>query len=78
VGEDPRRQITRAWRLALTREPTEEEVREALAFLAGQAETFRARPLGAGKVSPRFRALTSFCHALLSSNAFLYNGPTKC
>jgi hypothetical protein len=72
VGEDPRRQVTRAWRLALTREPTEEEVREALAFLAGQAETFGGGPQAAGKALPRLRALASFCHALISSNAFLY------
>jgi hypothetical protein len=72
VGEDARRQVARAWRLAFTRDPTEEEVREAVAFLAAQAKTF-GTGAPAGTASPRLRALASFCHALISSSAFLYD-----
>ena len=56
-------------RLAFAAEPKEKELSAAVAFLTGQAETFKTRGT---KGDPREPALTSFCQALLSANAFLY------
>ncbi len=59
-------QIRLAYRIALTREPSEAEVQSAQEFI---------RTLEAGWKSdktPRERALTDFCHALINSAAFLY------
>src|SRR5262249_49169087 len=43
-GAEPRAQVLHAWRLAFGREPAEAEVKDALTFLAAQAEHFRAHP----------------------------------
>ncbi len=67
AGADPRAQVERAWRLAFATEPGEKQVREAVEFLAGQAEVFRAKPQAAEE-----RALATFCQALLGANRFLY------
>ncbi len=67
VGADPRAQVARAWTYAFGREPAQGEVDEAVAFLKAQAGRFPAAPPGGD-----LRALASFCHALVSSNAFLY------
>jgi mono/diheme cytochrome c family protein len=70
AGNDPKAQVIHAWRLAYAAEPTADEVSDALAFLAGQAERHRA---AAPKTNdPMRQALASFCQALLSSNRFLY------
>jgi hypothetical protein len=74
-----------AWRLALGREPSPEQVRAAVQFLADQANEFAsADEVGnqapdpknpkptAPKAPPDRRALATFCQALLGSNAFLY------
>jgi hypothetical protein len=77
AGAEPRAQVLRAWRLAFGREPAEEEVKDGLAFLAAQAEHFRAHPpaqdaKSTAKPDPQQEALGSFCQALLSANRFLY------
>jgi mono/diheme cytochrome c family protein len=77
AGAEPRAQVLHAWRLAFGREPAEAEVKDALTFLAAQAEHFRAHPpaqdaKAAGKPDPQEEALESWCQALLSSNEFLY------
>jgi hypothetical protein len=76
AGGDARAQIALAWRLAYAGEPTEDEAKEAVAFLAAQAEQFRSKPpAGTDKTpapDPALRALTIFCQALLSSSRFLY------
>ena len=61
--------MVRAWRLAFGYDPTDADVRGALAFLAEQESNFRARD---AKADAAGQALASFCHALLSSNHFLY------
>jgi hypothetical protein len=62
VGEGtPLEQVTRAWRLALGRDPRDSEVKAALAHL--EAQTKR---VGVAK------ALSSLCHVLLNTNEFLY------
>ncbi len=70
AGGDPRAQVVFAWRLAFAAEPTAEEVSGALAFLAHQAESFRAA--APKPEEQRRQALATFCQALLSSNGFLY------
>ncbi|HKI32036.1 MAG TPA: PSD1 and planctomycete cytochrome C domain-containing protein [Gemmataceae bacterium] len=69
AGTDGRARVVRAWRLAFGADPAEKDVREALAFLAEQEANFRARD---AKADAPAQALASFCHALLSSNRFLY------
>jgi hypothetical protein len=67
AGEDTSAQVVLAWRLAFGREPAAREVEETLAFLAEQAENFKA-----GQKEPRQTALANWCQALLSANRFLY------
>ena len=75
-GPDVRAQVLRTWRLIFVAEPSERELREALAFVAAQTETFRtaaAKDAKAGtQPEPAQRALATFCQALLSANRFLY------
>jgi mono/diheme cytochrome c family protein len=74
AGEEPKEQVMRAWRLLFAAEPSEKQVREALAFLTDQTALFRANPSKTDKSppAPEVRALAVFCQALLSANRFLY------
>ncbi len=78
VGDELAGQTARAWLLAFAREPTAAELAEATAFVEGQQVLFAERLEAAGKKgdemtqTARRQAVASFCHALLSSNAFLY------
>jgi hypothetical protein len=85
AGEDRSRQLTRAWLLAFSRAPTEQELAGALDFLSRQVEHLRSAPeqqaerpkkdekaKPAPKPSPELQALTNLCQALLSANEFLY------
>lgn len=65
AGGDVLAQIRAAWRRTLAREPGEDQVTTALEFVRRQTSHFTG-PTAAT------RALASFCHALLCSNAFLY------
>jgi mono/diheme cytochrome c family protein len=67
-GADPKKQVVHAWRLAFTQEPTEAEIRDAIAFLAEQMAHYRSQK----GLDPQQLALASFCQALLTSNRFLY------
>ncbi|MCB1090555.1 MAG: DUF1553 domain-containing protein [Verrucomicrobiae bacterium] len=58
--------ISEIYRLALNREATGEERRSADAFLNAQSALYE------GKSDATLRALTDFCHALMTSNEFLY------
>jgi mono/diheme cytochrome c family protein len=69
AGADARAQIVRAWRLAFGSDPAERNMDAARAFLAEQEAIFHARDARADAAG---QALASFCHALLSANAFLY------
>jgi len=83
AGAELADQVKRAWNLSLCRTPTDEELNEALAFLAEMTSDFKAaakpappkkdkkKPAPAGP-TPEFRALASFCQILISSNEFLY------
>jgi hypothetical protein len=76
AGDDVVVQIRLAWQLVFTAEPSEEELQEAVSFVETQTKHFAANPAPESKdktkVLPQHEALTSFCHALLSSNRFLY------
>ena len=76
AGDDISNQATLAWQLAFAATPDEDELSGALAFIDEQTKHFAANPLPETKdkkiVDPRGEALASFCHALLSSNRFLY------
>jgi hypothetical protein len=62
-GEDSIRQITRAWQLAFSRNPTENEVSAAREFLSLQS---------AAKPKDELQPLINLCQTLLSANEFLY------
>jgi mono/diheme cytochrome c family protein len=57
-----------AYRLALSRPPTADELADAVAFLRQQTEAYR----GDGKTDAAELALGDFCQALLSLNEFVY------
>jgi hypothetical protein len=65
--------VVRAWQLAYSRVPTRDELVSASEFLTNQRQYLRAHPqhCSSGR-SPETQALANLCHALLSSNEFLY------
>lgn len=80
-GDDPSAQLRLAWRLALTTEPTAEQMERNLAFYKVQQKCAaqRASELTPEEVRnvqlakhPEKQALAIFCQFLLSNNAFLY------
>jgi len=76
AGEDVAAQIKFAWQLAFAATPHDEELAEAVSFVQEQTQHFAANPPPETKdkqnADPAGEALASFCHALLSSNRFLY------
>ncbi len=63
AGDDCRAQIELAWRLALARQPSDDELAGAQSFIDQQAILFPEGP---------DEPTALFCQALLSSNPFLY------
>ncbi|MFO0926797.1 MAG: DUF1549 and DUF1553 domain-containing protein [Gemmataceae bacterium] len=72
AGPADRDRIARAWRLAFARPATPEQLADAEAFLKEQTALVAAQKRTKGDLDPAAQALATFCHALLSSNAFLY------
>jgi hypothetical protein len=83
AGLNPQQQIDRAYRLALARTPKPEEQRTVAEFLKTQSTLVADRlahnekvllpanlPNGADQA--KAAAFVDFCHALLSSNEFMY------
>lgn len=66
VGEEPDKQIDRAYWIALGRPPAAEEKMESLKALSRLKSMQKPAPAADQK------ALASFCHALVNSAAFLY------
>lgn len=62
AGDDRQQQITRAWILAIGQQPSEQELASADDYLKRQAETLENKE----------DALVTLCHALISTNRFLY------
>ncbi len=76
AGDDVSAQVKMAWQLVYASMPIDDELAAALAFIEDQTTQFAADPLPEMKdkrnATPADEALASFCHALLSSNRFLY------
>ena len=85
AGDDRALQVSRAWQLAFSRNPTNGELADALDFLSRQVEQLKtaaekrdetpkkdekAKP--AAPPAPELQALTNLCQALFSANEFLY------
>lgn len=70
AGDDPEQQIGMAWKMALGRDPTEDELATARVFLIEQSALLR--DAGLGDKDPRQAALTNLCQALVGSSGFLY------
>ena len=70
-----RRRIERVYRIALSRPPTDEEKQVGLEALARFAERW-AKPTAAGDKPDQeaiaVKALTTYCHTVMNSAAFLY------
>lgn len=66
-------QIVRAWQLAFSRTPSDDELELAVEFVSRQIKTMDSMPkaIPTGRTSTR-QALTNLCQTLLSSNEFLY------
>ena len=80
-GKDVRKQIERAWLLSYGHPASMSEVEEALAFVEAQTEHYQKNPtsfdvsIGPAQTkpaAPELLGLAALCHALLSSNEFLY------
>lgn len=80
-GADVRKQIERAWLLSYGHAASMSEVEEALGFVKAQTEHYEKNPaifdVATGPVSktpaaPDLLGLAALCHALMSSNEFLY------
>jgi hypothetical protein len=65
--------IVRTWQLAYLRPPSRDEVTSTVEFFGTQRDYLQLHPehVAAGR-SPETQALANLCHALLSSNEFLY------
>jgi hypothetical protein len=79
VGDDTSRQVERAYWLALSRPPTEEQARTATTFIeqrfqAGRKQLLDQRVNVESKIHDqlRRRALADLCHVLFNSNEFVY------
>ncbi len=70
AGPEPKAQIRLAWRLALGREPSSDELQSSAAFLDGQIKKRLTRD--DGTEDQRQLALTDFCQAVFAMNEFIY------
>ena len=80
-GPDVRKQIERAWLLSYGHAGSMAEIEEALAFVQAQTEHYQKNPaifdVATGPApktpaAPDLLGLAALCHALMSSNEFLY------
>jgi hypothetical protein len=74
AGADPAQQVTKAYRLALSRLPTSDDVAAALAFLDRQSNRLRDEAGLAGQPPADFHklALQALCLVLYNLNEFVY------
>ena len=66
AGDDPATQVNAAYRIAISRPPTDKELAGSVEFLRKQ------RVHHASKPDPVLAALTDFTHVVLNLNEFLY------
>ncbi len=69
---DFKKQCAQAWELAYCTPPSEQQIQRGVEYLTQQKEFYQQNPPAGIKATPDHLALTSFCQALMSSNAFLY------
>jgi Protein of unknown function (DUF1549)/Protein of unknown function (DUF1553)/Planctomycete cytochrome C len=85
AGSDLSAEVRQAWLLAYASEPSDSDSKGALDFLDKQTAYFQANPVvlpppvpqsrgqpAPTPVTPAMQALSTLCHALLTSNEFLY------
>ncbi|HYF35399.1 MAG TPA: DUF1553 domain-containing protein, partial [Prosthecobacter sp.] len=81
AGADVEKQVTRAWNLCYSRNPSMADHQAAVEFVKAQTKHYETHPAKFEHVSgppekvdakPAELALAALCHALMSSNAFLY------
>jgi mono/diheme cytochrome c family protein len=75
AGADPARQIERAYLIALGRQPSDEEKRLGVDALRKLTDEWARHPVTAEKPDNNagsLRALTTYCHAIVNTAAFLY------
>jgi hypothetical protein len=68
AGNEPEKQIGRAYQIALVRRPTPAQKALALSFLQKQTQLHAQ----AGQMDAAFAALADLCHVLINTNEFLY------
>jgi hypothetical protein len=67
-GKSPTEAVQAAYLIALGRQATEVELKDSVAFVKEQTESYRS----AGKANAEQLALTDFCQVLLGLNEFMY------
>ena len=76
TGADPKKQIDRAYRLALCRPPARAEAEAMLEFLQKEADNLRREAAGKGRplaaADARRRALEQLCRVVFNLNEFVY------
>ena len=85
AGTNTGEQVRHAWRIAFARNPSDNEINEALEFLDAQTEQLATKPVETKPVTNLFDpkaknvkreatelALANLCQLMLSSNEFLY------
>ena len=72
AGAEPEAQVRLAWRLALGREPSNDELQSGAAFINSQFRQRSAREPDKAKSDSQLLALADFCQAIFALNEFVY------
>lgn len=72
AGDDPRQHVERAYRLALSRRPTTEEIDDMMSFLVNEEQNLRGALEKLTEDEIRKRALAQACRVLFNLNEFVY------
>jgi hypothetical protein len=72
AGDEAAAQVRLAWRLALAREPTGDELKSATEFIQAQFSKRSTRNASKSDSDARQLALTDFCQTLFALNEFIY------
>jgi hypothetical protein len=75
AGSNPARQIERAYWIAMSRPPSDQEKAVGIEALSKLADGWAKHLMASGKANREVaarRALESYCHALINSAAFMY------
>jgi len=72
AGAEPEAQVRLAWRLAVGREPSTNELESGTAFTNAQIRQRSTREPGKPNTSAQDLALADFCQAIFALNEFIY------